>query len=250
MTKQRRRPGKSGADSDKAYGIPADGSAGRGAIGRPGGSRARAAAEIAFVILCILAAEWCVIPLFGRNKAIGMIPVIVALLFCLLSHAARGENAREIGFSGRNFVPASRLLLSWMIPATVVLAVIGGVLGTLQFNWPRSVSGFALSQFLLFLWGLLQQYVLQGVVNRRAQEIFGKGRISIAAAALIFSALHFPNLWLMLATLAGGYLWAAVYQRVPNLYAVALSHCIMTNVLAFSLSPALLHGLRVGYNYY
>ncbi len=52
------------------------------------------------------------------------------------------------------------------------------------------------------------------------------------------------------ATLLGGILWAAVYQRSPNLYALALSHSIMTTVLSSTIYSAVLHGMRVGYNYF
>ena len=96
----------------------------------------------------------------------------------------------------------------------------------------------------------MQQYALQAVVNRRAQEIWGKGWRSILFAAATFSALHLPNPWLMVATLAGGILWAAVYQKAPNLFALALSHSLITTVLSSAISPIVLHNMRVGNNYF
>lgn len=218
--------------------------------GLPGRGRARAAAEIAFVILCVLIAEWAIIPIFGRNKTIGMIPIAIVFLFGYLSHRARQESARELGFSRHNFLRAFCLLVYWMISAAAVLFAIGWTLGSLHLGLPRSWSMFVLGQFWLFLWALMQQYALQAIVNRRMQEILGRGSASILAVALVFAALHLPNLWLTVATLAGGILWAAVYQKAPNLYALALSHSIMTTVLASSISPAVLHRLRVGYNYF
>ena len=59
-----------------------------------------------------------------------------------------------------------------------------------------------------------------------------------------------PNPWLMLATFAGGVVWAAVYQRAPNLPALALSHSLMTLALIWTLPPSTLKGLRVGFNYF
>jgi len=219
-------------------------------IGRLDRTRARAAWEIVFVVGCVLIAEWAVIPMFGRNKTIGMIPVAVVLVFGTLSHRARGERASEIGFGRNNLMPAVRMLVPWMILASAALVTTGSMLGSLHFARPRSWGGFALSEVWLLLWGLMQQYALQAIVNRRLQEIYGRGAASILGVALVFSLLHLPNVWLMAATFAGGILWAAVYQKAPNLYVLALSHSIMTSVLAGSLSPVMLHGLRVGYNYF
>lgn len=179
-----------------------------------------------------------------------MIPIAAVLIFGFLSHQMRRESAREIGFNGRYFLRAFRLLLLWMIPASSLLLAAGWTLGTLHYSGPRRWDSLLLAQFWLFLWGLMQQYALQAIVNRRAQEIWGRGWVSTLAAALIFAILHLPNAWLTTATLAAGILWSAVYQRSPNLFALAISHSLMTSVLACSISPALLHGLRVGYNYF
>jgi membrane protease YdiL (CAAX protease family) len=62
--------------------------------------------------------------------------------------------------------------------------------------------------------------------------------------------LHFPNPWLSLATFVGGVIWAWVYQRAPNLPALALSHSLMTLVLIWTLPASALGGLRVGFNYF
>ena len=82
------------------------------------------------------------------------------------------------------------------------------------------------------LWGLMQQYVLQGFINRRAQMALGRGWPSVLLVAFVFALLHLPNPWLAFATFAGGLVWAYVYQRAPNLLALALSHALMSMLLA------------------
>jgi membrane protease YdiL (CAAX protease family) len=59
-----------------------------------------------------------------------------------------------------------------------------------------------------------------------------------------------PNPWLMTATFFGGLMWSYVYQREPNLWALALSHAVMTAILVITVPYGALHGLRVGYNYF
>jgi len=100
------------------------------------------------------------------------------------------------------------------------------------------------------LWGFLQQYALQGFINRRAQLVWGRGPLSVLVVALTFALLHLPNPWLMLATFAGGLVWARAYQREPNLLALGLSHGLMTWVLISAFPSAALHNLRVGYKFF
>src|SRR5205807_10612618 len=101
-----------------------------------------------------------------------------------------------------------------------------------------------------FGWGLVQQYVLQGFINRRAQIIWGPGWLSIFMVAAIFGGLHLPNPWLTFVTLAGGTIWAAVYQMAPNLFALALSHCLLTWVIVSSLPTSALNYLCIGLQYF
>ncbi len=68
--------------------------------------------------------------------------------------------------------------------------------------------------------------------------------------ASIFGLLHLPNLLLTLATFIVGLFWAAVYQRASNLFALALSHSMMSVVLVSTVPASALHGMRVGFNYY
>ncbi len=205
--------------------------------------------EIAFVLACTLLAEWAVLPLFGRSAPAFAVPVFAALGFMLFSHRRRGETARELGFRLDNFPRALLLLTPAMLVSAAALYAAGRLLGVtavrFRFGW-----GLAAALFWLFLWGLLQQYALQAFINRRAQELWGAGARSVLFVALAFALLHAPNLWLMLATFAGGLLWAWAYQRAPNLYALGLSHCLMTAALVSTVPSPLLHGMRVGFGYF
>jgi hypothetical protein len=209
-----------------------------------------AAGKIAFVVSCVLIGEWIFPLIFGHRPWAFSALVLMILIFGFLTHRASHENAFDIGLRLDNFIDAALLLAPLMLAAIVMLLAIAYGVGSLDLS-RHSVSMFQMRNLLwLFWWGLLQQYALQAVINRQAQIVWGKGARSIFSVGLMFGLLHIPNTPLALVTFGGGLVWAYTYQKAPNLFALALSHCIMTLVLIWAFSPSLLHNLRVGSGYY
>ncbi|HMJ26327.1 MAG TPA: CPBP family intramembrane glutamic endopeptidase [Pyrinomonadaceae bacterium] len=215
------------------------------------GDRALAAWEIASVVSSILIAEWILSAAMGRHRLVVAIPIALAFVLMISSHRLRNESFHDLGFRFDNFLPALRLLLLPMILIAGLCLLagwwFGGEMNFLRWHSERPLAG----QLLLgFGWGLLQQYVLQGFINRRIQISVGRGWLSLLLVALIFGGLHLPNPWLTAVTLVGGVIWAAVYQRAPNLFALAVSHSLMTWVLVSTLPPTALNHLRIGFKYF
>lgn len=212
--------------------------------------RALAGWEIVAASTSALVAEWVVGTLAGRGRLLLLIPVTTAVAFMLVSHRARGETAREVGWRLDNFGEAARLLLPPMLAVSALLVGLGWYTSTLDFDrWEGGQSIMGVPALGL-VWGPLQQYALQGFINRRAQVALGRGALSVLLVALLFALFHLPNPWLTFATFAGGLLWAYVYQRAPNIIAVGLSHSLMTWVMISSVPPGALHNLRVGFKYF
>lgn len=201
--------------------------------------------EILSVFTSCLLVEWVVLSFAGRSKLAAAVPVLLALGLILYSHHERGETLKELGFRTDNFLAACRLLV---LPTALV------VLLAVAVGWFSRHSIFVApwrDRFLLLpVWAMFQQYVLNGFINRRAQLALGKGPRSVLLVALVFSFLHLPNPLLAILTFAGGLIWAFVYQRQPNLYALALSHTVSSLSLALTVSPKLLDSLRVGFKYF
>ncbi len=215
----------------------------------PAVDRSLACWEITSVVTSCVIAEWVITAVAGETMFLIAVPVLMAFGFMFWSHRLRGESARELGFRLDNFVAAARLLALPMIIGSVLLIILGYKNGNLNFlRWRGGQSIFGMPA-LGILWGLVQQYALQGFINRRAQLVFGPGAMSILLVAVLFATLHLPNPGLMVATFISGLVWATVYQRAPNLLALGLSHSIMTWVLISSIPASLLNGLRVGYKY-
>jgi len=209
-------------------------------------SPALASWEILSVVTSCFIAEWVVLAFVGNNRIVGAIPVTLALALMIFSHCVRHETLKDIGFRFDNFVPAVRLLL---LPTLIAVGLIV-LAGWLNRNHQFAIAPLRLRFLAVPLWALFQQYALQGFINRRAQLVLGAGSKSIFLVAVIFSLMHLPNPLLGAITLLGGFVWAAIYQRQPNLYALALSHTIISVILALSLSQNLVYNLRVGLKYF
>jgi len=211
------------------------------------GSTAKALAiwEIVSVVTSCLIAEWVVLSFAGHSKLITAIPIVLAVGLMVFSHRERAETLVDIGFRTDNFLAACRLLLLPTTSAVIAIVVAG------WFMNHGLLAGHFRPRFLwLPLWALFQQYALNGFINRRAQLALGKGTKSIILVAIVFSLLHLPNVPLAIVTLIGGIIWAVVYQRQPNIFALALSHSVVSITMALTISPSLLNSLRVGFKYF
>lgn len=207
--------------------------------------------EIASVASSVVIAEWTLASAAGFSKAVIAVPVMLAILLMFVSHRVRCESLRELGFRLDTFLPALYLL------AVPVLLVAGACLliawktgSPINFlRWhPNRNPGLQLA--IGFAWALAQQYVLQGFFNRRAMIALGRGWLSVLLVAVIFALLHLPNPWITLITFIAGGIWAAVYQRAPNLFALALTHAVMTWFIVSTLPASMLRHLRVGLGYF
>jgi membrane protease YdiL (CAAX protease family) len=209
-------------------------------------ARTLALSEIISVVISCLIAEWVFLSLLSRQRWLLVVPVLLAFGFMFVSHKAYGETWRQLGFSFNNFFAALRLLFWPTLIAVVAIIAIGWYLS----GQPELLRLLRPRLLLVPAWALFQQYALQAFINRRAQIVFGKGIWSVGLVAVVFALLHLPNPVLASLTFLGGLIWASVYQRQANLFALAASHTVASITLALALPLNVINGLRVGFKYF
>lgn len=205
-------------------------------------------AEILTVVFCIVAIEWIILP-FTKNALVIAIPVVILFAVLVLSHIKRKETPKVVGWNFEEFFETLKLLVIPTLFFCGILILIGWFAGSLRFH---EVLRFAFLEKCLkvFVGAMLQQHLIQAFFNRRAMAIWEKGTLSILIIALIFSLFHLPNFWLVIFTFVAGAVWVSVYQKRQNLFALSLSHFVLSLVLSLSISSDALQGMRVGYNYF
>jgi membrane protease YdiL (CAAX protease family) len=218
--------------------------------------RAVTALEIASVIISVLVTVWAIVPMRLNHRWLELVPGMLALALMINSHRLRGETLRELGFTAQYFGRALLLMLLPMLIGSALLIGIGYWAGSLNFD-----SRFWARIAFLPWWGLLQQYVLQAFIYRRLRFIFvteqagtaeraKRTRIAILTAGALFALVHAPNLTLVVVTLVAGVIWSWVYERAPNLFALGLSHGVMSALTMASLPSWLLQSMSIGYNHF
>ncbi|MBC7986900.1 MAG: CPBP family intramembrane metalloprotease, partial [Sphingomonadaceae bacterium] len=135
------------------------------------------------------------------------------------------------------FRAAWRVYALWTALAAAAMIAIGWLVDPEM--WARArldAIGIKLAGYLVF--GLIQALIFFGFVEMRLRSIVperlgpARHRLLVAAAtALIFAAAHAPNPALIAITLGGGFAWALIFYRRPNILLLALSHAILGTIL-------------------
>ena len=193
----------------------------------------------AAIAAIILGYTWIAAPLVSVRGPWLVLPVVLVLGLC----AMHNRRTHDWGFSAKAFWPA----LLWV---TVTTSLLGAALWWAgQRMGPAPRRDAPLLDFLyVIVWGGSQQFVLQTVILRESQSVFGRAAVPVAAS--IFAAFHLPNPFLTIVTMLGGVIWCAIYTRHPNIVPLALSHAAATVIILLSFHPSTTNALRTGWRYF
>lgn len=207
------------------------------------------ALEVIVVAALIGATIWLA-PLLSHQrqtaKFIGIIFAVSVAVLVIGSEIIHHEHLADVGLRFDNLFKALRLLALPTIGLVALLVATGAGLDSLRFTR----RDFASIHWDWYGWMLIQQYLLQGFLNRRLQAVCGPGSCSVLLTAVFFAAFHLPNPALMMATFVAGMIWAKVFQLAPNIFAIASSHLVLSFVLSHSLPAWVLPNAKVGWAFH
>ena len=167
---------------------------------------------------------------------------ILALVFA--SHLYHREILRTLGlaWSGK----PRRFARHWTALALIAMTLLatGLILGTIRrVSWPGALSNLA----LYCVWGLFQQYVLNGFfVNRFSAALHNHARAVPVLAGVFFSLAHLPNWLLMIVALIGGFACARIYLKYRDLYFLGVAHGVVGFLVYLVVPDTISHHLYVG----
>ncbi|MGD2215104.1 MAG: CPBP family intramembrane metalloprotease [Gemmatimonadales bacterium] len=204
---------------------------------------ARPVLEPLLFITLVLIYIWVLQPTDNDWLRIPFLVLIAAIP--LTSHFWHRDRLPDLGLRLDNLRQSARAVgIATLIGALAILAV-----GTLS-GGPHFASPM-LTAFLLYpFWGLVQQYLMQSFTFRRLRQGTGHPGAAAALTGLLFASAHWPNWPLALVTLLGGYVWCRLFDRHPNLLALALSHGWLAVLLRYSWPADWLRNLRIGPGYW
>ena len=190
----------------------------RGTYGRRFPRRERL--EVAAVALAAVLYVVCYEVLDVRGAFIGAAFLAWAGYFawrCVRDPAA----PREYGLGSEGLRPTAAAVGGVVAVGGAACLAVGAARGTLSLG-----RGLWLAMALYPLWGTVQQLLVQAIVVRPLAARWPAPAV-VAVAALLFGALHLPDLALTAATTALGAVFTPLYLRWRNVWPLGVGHGVL-----------------------
>ena len=135
------------------------------------------------------------------------------------------------GFKTSGFRQSFFVLLPITLLSMVICIFYAAILNTLSFSW-HVIPVF----FLYPIWGVIQQFVMLGIILQTLDTLFNTTihrYVLVALVAALFSLIHSPSPFLMISTFCLEILLVTVYSKWKNLWAIGIAHGWIGTFLLF-----------------
>ena len=126
------------------------------------------------------------------------------------------------GFRTDNFKTVLKKVLPFGLLAVVTFFGVGFYKDTLNISW------HIIPILILYpIWGTIQQFLLIALTAGNLQDMKGQNlnkEIIILLSAILFGAIHYPFVWLMIATFILAIFYGWIYLSERNIYVLGLFH--------------------------
>jgi uncharacterized protein len=126
------------------------------------------------------------------------------------------------GFRSDNFKSVMRKVIPFGLLSVIGFIGIGLYRGTINITW------HIIPILILYpVWGIAQQFLLIALTVGNMQDLKGqklKKGIIILFSALLFALVHYPFVWLIIATFILGIFYGLIYLSERNIYVLGLFH--------------------------
>ncbi len=155
------------------------------------------------------------------------LPFIVVAMTCWAIYVfRRGREVKNIlqywGFRTDNFGAVTRKVLPFGLVTATMFFAVGYFQRTLNMSW------HIFPILLLYpLWGVIQQFLVIGLVAGNLQDlrvIRLSGAAIIVLTAALFGLLHYPYWWLVAGTFVLALFYGFIYLKGRNVYVMGLFH--------------------------
>jgi CAAX prenyl protease-like protein len=183
--------------------------------------------EILFVLLTVAA--------FQVGEYLGLKALFIAtaavfwVTYVLVRWRREPQILAEWGFRTENLLPATAA-------SVAVFAVVAGAMFYVQLLrgplWlPRN---FWVTLALYPFWGIVQQFLLNGIIARSLSRRLPPAA-TVSAAAVLFALAHAPDGALMGLTFIAACIWVPIYLRWRNLWPLGVCHGLLGAVAYYVL---------------
>ena len=166
----------------------------------------------------------------------------------LVSHVVHRDTPRSLGLWGPEWRASAQIILPLATVIFVPLVIYGLWVRRIVPLVPSGRQWLSLGGYAA--WCVVQQYLTQSYFHRRLMKIVHSPLVASGLVATMFAAAHIPNPVLMAATGIGGFIFAEVFRRHPNIWPLAFAQAVGGFLIAAITPAALIHNMRVGPGYF
>jgi len=158
-----------------------------------------------------------------------IIPLLFSLvLYAFLESKYGDRDFAYFGIRNDNLKEATKwnvIVLGPFLLGLSIYAFINGI------NHPLH---FCYAVLLYPIWGLIQQFVFQGIFLNACKKM-GFGYFSIPLAAFAYTIVHYPSMFMIVFTALGGLLFSTLFYFRPNIIPIGIFHGVFGAFLYYVL---------------